>query len=74
VYEQSSDSGSVGCLPDRREPLPPVRVFVLTRAVNGVLVSAAHETAPYLGTPEFEDELVRLVRSFLESTPSGAVR
>jgi len=56
--------------PERRLPLPPVTVFVLTRAVHGVLVSAAEQRYPHLGTPEFEDELVRLVGGFLASAPA----
>ena len=56
--------------PERRLPLPPVTVFVLTRAVNGVLVSAADQRNPHLGTAEFEDELVRLVGGFLASAPA----
>ena len=56
-------------LPGRRTPIPAVSAFVLTRAVNGVLVSAAHERSPYLGTMEFEDELVRLIRLFVAEIP-----
>jgi AcrR family transcriptional regulator len=52
-------------LPGRATPIPPVTLFILTRAVNGVLVAAANEGSPYLGMMEFEDELVRLVRGFL---------
>jgi len=58
-------------VPGRPAPIPPVSAFVLTRAVNGVLVSAAGERSPYLGTAEFEDELVRLVRGFLAVIPAG---
>jgi len=35
-----------------------------------VLVSAAEQRYPHLGTPEFEDELVRLVGGFLASAPA----
>ena len=56
-------------VPGRRSAIPPVSAFVLTRAVNGVLVSAANEHSPYLGTSEFEDELVRLVQGFLADIP-----
>jgi len=58
-------------IPGRREPIPAVSVFVLTRAVNGVLVSAANERFPHMGTAEFEDELVRLVRGFLNALPES---
>lgn len=56
-------------VPGRRAPIPAVSAFVLTRAVNGVLVSAANERFPHMGTAEFEDELVRLVRGFLSAIP-----
>lgn len=56
-------------LPGRTAPIPPVSAFILTRAVNGVLASAANEGSPYLGTAEFEDDLVRLVRGFLADVP-----
>jgi AcrR family transcriptional regulator len=58
-------------IPGRREPIPAVSAFVLTRAVNGVLVSAANERSPHMGTAEFEDELVRLVRGFLNALPAS---
>lgn len=43
----------------------PVTAYVLTRAVIGTLRAALMEQSSYLGKPEFEDELVRLVRVFL---------
>jgi AcrR family transcriptional regulator len=52
-------------LPRRTEPISPVTLFVLTRAVVGVIRAAAHEESPFLGMAEFEDELVRLVEAFL---------
>ena len=52
-------------LPRRTAPISPVTLFVLTRAVIGVIRAAAHEESPFLGTSEFEDELVRLVEGFL---------
>jgi AcrR family transcriptional regulator len=52
-------------LPRRTEPISPVTLFVLTRAVVGVIRAAAHEESPFLSTAEFEDELVRLVEGFL---------
>jgi hypothetical protein len=48
-----------GAAPAR--PLPPARLFVLTRAVTGAIRAAVLEESPLLGSPEFEDELVRLV-------------
>jgi hypothetical protein len=42
-----------------------VTLFVLTRAVVGVIRAAVHEESPFLGTAEFEDELVRMVDGFL---------
>jgi AcrR family transcriptional regulator len=53
-------------LPGRKEPLPAVTLFVITRAVNGVLRAASHEQPSLLGLPEFEDALVLLVRAYLE--------
>ena len=57
-------------VPGRPGPIPAVTAFILTRAVNGVLASAANERSPYLGTIEFESELVRLVRGFLAEIPT----
>jgi len=52
-------------LPRRTAPISPVTLFVLTRAVIGVIRAAAHEESPFLGTTELEEELVRLVEGFL---------
>jgi AcrR family transcriptional regulator len=52
-------------LPRRTAPISPVTLFVLTRAVIGVIRAAAHEESPFLGTTEFEEELVRLVEGYL---------
>jgi len=47
-------------------PTPsPMRMFVLTRAVDNVIRLATYEGAAFLNTPEFEDELVRMVRGYL---------
>jgi AcrR family transcriptional regulator len=52
--------------PDARvQGLSPQAAFVLTRAVNGVLVSAAQDGSPHLGSVSLEDDLVRLVHGFL---------
>ena len=42
-----------------------VTLFILTRAVMGTIRSASLEDSALLGTPEFEDELVRLVWGML---------
>jgi AcrR family transcriptional regulator len=48
-------------------PAPPseMTIFVITRAINGVLRSTIEEDSRVLGSGEFEDELVRLVRCYL---------
>lgn len=53
-------------LPGRKEPVPPTTLFVITRAVNGVLRAASQEQPALLGTPEFEDALVLLLQAYLE--------
>lgn len=45
--------------------IKPVTAYVLTRAIIGTLRAALMEQSNYLGKPEFEDELVRLVQVFL---------
>jgi len=42
-------------------------LFVLTRAVSGVINAAVREGSPHFGTRQFEDELVHLVRGFIRS-------
>src|SRR4051794_1089230 len=49
---------------DAVRPMSDVAVFVMTRAVMGAVRSAVLEQSPLLRTPEFEDELVRLVCVF----------
>jgi AcrR family transcriptional regulator len=51
----------------------PTRLFVISRAVTGVIRSAIIEESPLLGTPEFEDELVQLVRGYFRQ-PRGTPR
>lgn len=46
------------------DELSPERVFVLTRAVLGAVRAAVMEESPLLSSPLFEDELVRLVKSY----------
>lgn len=53
----------------REASLSPTAVFVLTRAVNGVLRATTEEDSALLGTAEFEEELVRLIRSYVEQKP-----
>jgi AcrR family transcriptional regulator len=45
--------------PRVRQPMPAM-LFVLTRALAGIVRSAALEASPLLGTEAFEDELVNL--------------
>jgi AcrR family transcriptional regulator len=42
----------------------PVRIFVLTRAVAGVIRAAALEDSPFLGSALLEDELVALITRY----------
>lgn len=46
--------------PTLRQPTPAM-MFVASRAVMGAIRSASLEDSPLLGTPELEDELVRMV-------------
>jgi AcrR family transcriptional regulator len=55
--------------PGRAAPISPVTLFVLTRAIIGVIRGAAQERSPLLGTAEFEDEVVRLIENYLEQLP-----
>lgn len=48
-------------------PPNPVMMFVATRAVMGAIRNASLEDSPLLGTPEFEDELVRMVWGLLKA-------
>jgi AcrR family transcriptional regulator len=45
----------------------PVGLFVITRAIDGVVRTATYDAVPFLESREFEDELLRLVRSYLEA-------
>ncbi len=45
----------------------PAMMFVATRAVMGAIRSASLEDSPLLGTPEFEDELVRMIWGVLKA-------
>jgi hypothetical protein len=45
--------------------LSPIALFVVTRAVQGVVTAALREESSFYQSPEFETELVRLSRSYL---------
>ncbi|PTW60892.1 TetR family transcriptional regulator [Breoghania corrubedonensis] len=45
--------------------MTPVKAYVLTRAIVGVIRSAAMEETAYFGTQEFEDELVKLAHGLM---------
>lgn len=47
-------------------------MFVATRAVMGAIRSASLEDSPLLGTPEFEDELVRMVAGLISADAAAA--
>jgi len=53
------------------EPLGEAGRYVLLRSVAGVVRSAAFERSPLLGTPAFEDALVRLVMGMLRPKAVG---
>jgi AcrR family transcriptional regulator len=47
--------------------LSPEQVFVLSRALMGTVRAAVLEEQPFFRSPAFEDELVRLVLSYLSA-------
>jgi AcrR family transcriptional regulator len=51
----------------------PASLFVVVRAIVGVIRSASLERSALLGTPEFEDELQRLAWALLVEDESGAL-
>jgi AcrR family transcriptional regulator len=51
-------------LPARTRPVTPTNLFIITRAISGIMRAASQEESPLLGTPEFEDELVHLVQAY----------
>lgn len=62
-------------LPGRAEVVSPITLFVITRAVLGVMRAASQEQSPLLDSAEFEDELVRLVRAYFDrSAETGKPR
>lgn len=48
--------------------LTTVELYVMTRAMIGTVRSAVMEQSSYLGTAEFEDELVKLFLSYVRSS------
>jgi len=62
---QTVSAESHRLLPDRAGPITDTNLFVITRAVSGVLRAASQEQSPLLGTVEFENELVKLVYSYV---------
>jgi AcrR family transcriptional regulator len=48
--------------------LTPVRLFVMTRAVAGLLRMAVLEESVWLEDPAFEDEFVALIHHYLDSS------
>ena len=50
------------------KPLPPLRAFVLSRALHGAMRAAVLERPELLADPEFENELVRLARRVASET------
>ena len=53
-----------GILPEGSSLPSPIGMFVLTRAVDSVIRAATYEGVAYIGSAEFEDELVRLVSGY----------
>ena len=51
--------------------LSPEQVFVLSRALMGAIRAAVLEEQPFLRSPTFEDELVRLVMAYLQAVTAG---
>jgi AcrR family transcriptional regulator len=50
-----------------------IGLFIITRAIDGVVRTATYDGVPFLESREFEDELLRLVRGYLE-LPQGLDR
>ena len=53
-------------LPEGVAPLSSIGLFIITRAIDGIIRTATYEAVPFLESREFEDELLRLVRGYLE--------
>lgn len=52
-------------LPGNIKPPSPLALFVLTRAVDGVVRAATYEDAKFIASQEFEDELTHMVWTYL---------
>ncbi|MPZ30931.1 MAG: TetR family transcriptional regulator [Rhodospirillales bacterium] len=52
--------------------LTPLQLFVMSRAMIGVLRAAVLEEQPFFKSRPFEDELVRLVMAYLQATTAEA--
>jgi AcrR family transcriptional regulator len=61
-------------LPAGAAPPSPVGLYVLTRAVDGVIRSATYENFEYLGSEAFEDEIIRLIAGYFSAPPVQQAR
>jgi hypothetical protein len=52
--------------------MAPLQLFVMSRAMIGVLRAAVLEEQPFFKSRPFEDELVRLVMAYLQATTAEA--
>jgi AcrR family transcriptional regulator len=52
-------------LPEGAAP-SDIGLFIITRAIDGVIRTATYEAVPFLESREFEDELLRLVKGYLQ--------
>lgn len=51
-------------LPKGTRPLSPIALFILTRAVDGVVRAATYEDAKFIASEDFEDELTNMVLGY----------
>ena len=70
----ASISTVIGPDSERLPPLEREQVFVLSRALLGAIRAAVMEEQPFLQSRAFEDELVRLVMSYIDSIALAAGR
>lgn len=54
-------------LPKNARMPSAIGLFVLTRAVDSVVRAATYEDAKFISSPEFEDELTRMVTGYLSA-------
>jgi AcrR family transcriptional regulator len=59
-------------LPKGSRPLSPIALFVLTRAVDGVVRAATYEDAKFIGSEDFEDELTRMILGYFAENDAAA--